>query len=80
MARIIGVAGSCAVMASDRCYRKALSQEAIAQELRKGSGTQFNPEAVSVTLQMMHDALFPPSSHMLVRRKKTAETAVGNRV
>ena len=59
MARIIGVADSYDAMSSDRCYRKALSQEVIAQELRKGSGTQFDPEVVPIMLQMMEDGTAP---------------------
>ena len=59
VARIIGVADSYDAMASDRCYRKALSQEVIAQELRKGSGTQFDPEVVPIMLQMMQDGAAP---------------------
>ena len=59
VARIIGVADSYDAMSSDRCYRKALSQEVIAQELRKGSGTQFDPEVVPIMLQMMEDGTAP---------------------
>ena len=59
VARIIGVADSYDAMASDRCYRKAMSQEVIARELRKGSGTQFDPEVVPVMLEMMEDGTAP---------------------
>ena len=59
VARIIGVADSFDAMSSDRCYRKALSQEAIAQELNKGSGTQFDPKVVPVMLQMMREGVAP---------------------
>ena len=59
VARIIGVADSFDAMSSDRCYRKALSQEAIAQELNKGSGSQFDPKVVPVMLQMMREGVAP---------------------
>ena len=59
VARIIGVADGYDAMSSDRCYRKALPQEAIAEELRKGSGTQFDPEVVPIMLQMMEDGTAP---------------------
>jgi putative nucleotidyltransferase with HDIG domain len=42
-ARVIAVADSIEAMAADRPYRRALPLEAIAQELRLGSGTQWDP-------------------------------------
>lgn len=55
VARIIGVADTYDAMSSDRCYRKALSREVIISELQNGKGTQFDPEIVSVMLQMIED-------------------------
>lgn len=59
VARIIGVADSYDAMSSDRCYRKALPQDVVAEELRKGSGTQFDPTIVPVMLDMMRDGVAP---------------------
>lgn len=59
LARIIGVADSYDAMSSNRCYRKALPQEVIIQELRKGSGSQFDPTIVPVMLQMIEDGFAP---------------------
>lgn len=46
-ARIIAVADAYDAMTSDRVYRPALDQETALAELRKGSGTQFDPEVVA---------------------------------
>jgi HD-GYP domain-containing protein (c-di-GMP phosphodiesterase class II) len=45
-AHIIMVADSFDAMTSDRPYRKALTEEAAYEELRRCSGTQFNPKVV----------------------------------
>ena len=57
--RIIGVADSYDAMASDRCYRPALSKEKILSELRENSGTQFDPEIVPYMLEMIQDEVVP---------------------
>lgn len=59
VARIIGVADSYDAMASDRCYRKALSEEIIIDELKKCSGTQFDPEVVPHMLAMIEEKIVP---------------------
>jgi len=35
-------------MKSDRPYRKALTEEAAIRELKRGSGTQFDPKIVEI--------------------------------
>ncbi len=45
-ARILCVADSYDAMTTDRPYRRALSMEAAVQEMKKCSGTQFDPEVV----------------------------------
>lgn len=45
-ARIIAVADAYDAMSSDRCYRKGLPREVIEEELKKGSGAQFDPRIV----------------------------------
>lgn len=47
IARIIAVADAFDAMTSDRPYRKALDIETAFGELQKGSGTQFDPEAIN---------------------------------
>ena len=58
-ARIICVADTYDAMSSDRCYRKALPQSVIREELIKGAGTQFDPEIVPYMLEMMDDGTAP---------------------
>jgi HD-GYP domain-containing protein (c-di-GMP phosphodiesterase class II) len=59
VARIIGVADSYDAMASDRCYRPALSKEKILSELQENSGTQFDPEIVPYMVEMIHEGAVP---------------------
>ena len=53
--RIIAVADSFDAMNSTRVYRKNMPAEKILAELEKGSGTQFDPEAVGALLDLIHD-------------------------
>lgn len=59
MARIIGVADTYDAMSSERCYRKPLSEEVIESELKKGIGTQFDPQIVPHMLAMIEDGTAP---------------------
>ncbi len=59
VARIIGVADTYDAMSSDRCYRKALTREVIEEELKKYSGTQFDPEVVPYMLEMIDEGVVP---------------------
>lgn len=47
-ARVVGIADAYDAMSSDRVYRKALPKEVIREELKKGRGTQFDPELLDV--------------------------------
>ncbi len=62
VARIIGVADTYDAMSSDRCYRKALTEETILSELNKGIGTQFDPDIVPYMLDMIKDGTAPSQS------------------
>ncbi len=59
-ARIFAVADSFDAMRSDRVYRKALSLDQTVEEIRKASGTQFDPAVVDLFLKHGRelDALF----------------------
>jgi len=52
-ARILCVADAYDAMKSDRPYRKALTEETAIQELKQGSGTQFEPKIVEVFLEIL---------------------------
>ncbi len=54
-ARIIAVADAFEAMTSDRPYRPALSKEEAMAELRKGAGSQFDPEVVEVFLSLLEE-------------------------
>ena len=52
LARILAVADAFDAMNSDRAYRSALPLDVCLQELRRNSGTQFDPEVVEAALQV----------------------------
>lgn len=54
-ARIIGVADAYDAMTSNRSYRKALPQDVVRAEIKKGSGTQFDPSIAALMLQMIDE-------------------------
>ncbi|MBP1763644.1 MAG: diguanylate cyclase with sensor [Firmicutes bacterium] len=51
--RILLIADAYDAMTSDRPYRKALSQEIAVEELKKYSGSQFDPQMVQFFLQLL---------------------------
>jgi len=52
-ARILSIADAYDAMKSDRPYRHSLSEEKAIMELKKGSGTQFDPEIVQTFIQLV---------------------------
>ncbi|MBO4933561.1 MAG: hypothetical protein J5441_00085 [Clostridia bacterium] len=50
---IIGAAFD--AMRSDRVYRKGMDDDAIREELINGSGTQFDPEYLTVFLSLFNE-------------------------
>lgn len=58
-ARIIGVADAFDAMSSTRCYRPRLSIEVVVDELKRCSGTQFDPEIVKVLLALIEEGAAP---------------------
>jgi HD-GYP domain-containing protein (c-di-GMP phosphodiesterase class II) len=62
-ARIVAVVGAWEAMRSDRPYRKALSREKAVEELRNGSGTQFDPKVVDAFLTVISkETASPPAA------------------
>lgn len=53
--RIIGVADAFDAMTSDRVYRRAMSVPMALAELRRGSGTQFDPQIVAAFERALTD-------------------------
>jgi putative nucleotidyltransferase with HDIG domain len=54
-ARIVAVADAIEAMTSDRPYRKGLKTEQVVEELKKYSGTQFDPLVVGAAVQMLSE-------------------------
>ena len=52
-ARILAIADAYDAMKSDRPYRKALTEETAIQELKRGSGTQFDSKIVEIFLEIL---------------------------
>lgn len=53
MARVVGLLDAYRAMLSDRPYRKALSTKEAVAELRKGAGSQFDPNLVELYIQQV---------------------------
>jgi HD-GYP domain-containing protein (c-di-GMP phosphodiesterase class II)/CheY-like chemotaxis protein len=51
--RITAVADSYDAMAADRAYRKALPRDTIVEEMKKGSGGQFDPKVVNILFELL---------------------------
>ncbi|MBQ6695269.1 MAG: HD-GYP domain-containing protein [Lachnospiraceae bacterium] len=58
-ARIIAVADSFDAMSSERCYRPKLEMPVIIEELKNGSGTQFDPKIAALMLEMIEEGVVP---------------------
>lgn len=55
IARIIAVADAYEAMVSDRAYRKGKSHEYAISELKRCSGTQFDPDIVNVFIKLFEE-------------------------
>ncbi len=55
LARILAVADAFDAMSSDRAYRKALPFSVCMDELKKNSGSQFDPEVVESALAILNE-------------------------
>jgi diguanylate cyclase (GGDEF)-like protein len=53
LGRILAVVDAYSAMTLDRPYRKALSEREAVKELRRGAGTQFDPDVVDVFLKTL---------------------------
>ena len=55
IARIISVADCYDAMTSDRSYRKALPQDFVREEIKRGRGSQFDPYIADIMLKMIDE-------------------------
>lgn len=58
-ARIICVADSYDAMSSVRCYQGNMDTDLIVDELKEGSGTQFDPKIVDIMLELIKEGKVP---------------------
>ncbi len=58
-ARLFALVDVWDALRSDRPYRKALPEETVLEELRKGAGTHFDPDALAAFLELVGE-LDPP--------------------
>ena len=58
IARIIAVADTFDAMYSTRPYRKRMELSTVAEEIQKGSGTQFDPEVVKAFMELIEKGAF----------------------
>lgn len=66
IARIISVADTYDAMTSTRCYRKGLSCETAMDELKKQSGTQFDPDIVNKFLLIADNLEVPENENRIM--------------
>lgn len=59
IARIIGVADAYDAMTSNRIYRRHLEADKVLAELKKGNGTQFDPQACDVMIKLVEEDRLP---------------------
>lgn len=57
-ARIIAIADTYDAMVSDRAYRKAYSTDEAMAEIKRCSGTQFDPHIVKIFIDMSHNEIY----------------------
>ncbi len=53
--RIIGIADAFDAMTANRVYRKKLDFEYVLEEIKKGSGTQFDPQLVKIMIGLIEE-------------------------
>lgn len=58
-AQIVAVADALDAMTSDRTYRAAFAPEVAMEHLRRGAGSQFDPQAVQAALRLYRRGLIP---------------------
>ena len=52
-ARIIGIADAFDAMTANRVYRKRINFDFVVEEIKRGRGTQFDPQMVDIMLELI---------------------------
>ncbi len=73
IARVIGVSDTYDAMATRRSYKEPMTKEYMIEELKKCSGTQFDPAVAAIMIQMVEDdfSLEAQKAGVAVSRKKS---------
>lgn len=69
-ARIIGLADAFDAMTANRVYRKKLEFAFVLEELKKGSGTQFDPKLVDIMLSLIDEGVIDVKQLYMSSTKK----------
>jgi putative nucleotidyltransferase with HDIG domain len=77
-ARIVAVADAIEAMTSDRTYRRGLKTEQVVDELRRQSGTQFDPLVVDAAVKML-GAMAQAKAHLSENRRGPGVSATSLR-
>ena len=83
--RIIGVADAFDAMTANRIYRNQMDIDYVLNELRKGRGTQFDPDVVDVFLSILEegiidlDSLYPKQKEAADDQEKKADSPEAQR-
>ena len=83
--RIIGVADAFDAMTANRIYRNQMDIDYVLNELRKGRGTQFDPDVVDVFLSILEegiidlDSLYPKQKEAADDQEKKADSTEAQR-
>jgi HD-GYP domain-containing protein (c-di-GMP phosphodiesterase class II) len=67
MARVLTLADAWDAMAHDRFYRRARTTEEIKAEMREFAGTQFDPELVPVTIEVLGEVTAGDQAELLTK-------------
>lgn len=59
-ARIIGIADAFDAMTSNRVYRTKMEMDYVTGELKKGRGTQFDPQFADIFLELIEEGIINP--------------------
>ena len=60
LSRIVSVADAFDAMTSTRSYRRALPMEIVVEELRKNSGSQFDPDLIAAMIDLIETKVIGP--------------------
>ena len=73
-ARIIGVADTFDAMTSNRVYRSSMDTDYVMNEMKRGRGTQFDPQALDAFLRLVEKGVINPDK-LYAQRSTEIQTA-----